>query len=181
MGLAAIFWLPTPETKVGRPARDFSGFRKGYLTALERVGTSGPNPIWRCRCDCGNVVDLPSAQLHGATKSCGCRRWEAIAASKTTHGKGRKGSARSRIYRIWASMLTRCNNQNAINYGRYGALGVRVCDEWHKFEPFYAAMGDPPGDEYSLDRIDPEGNYEPGNCRWATRSEQAVNTRRRKQ
>jgi hypothetical protein len=78
-------------------------------------------------------------------------------------------------------MMMRCHNPNATNYGRYGALGVRVCKAWMKFEPFYADMGDPPSDEYSLDRIDPEGNYEPGNCRWATRSEQAVNTRRRKQ
>lgn len=80
-------------------------------------------------------------------------------------------------YRIWQDMLNRCRNVRKSNYQYYGARGIKVCERWHEFENFYADMGERPSDEYSLDRIDNDSDYEPNNCRWATRSEQRRNKR----
>jgi hypothetical protein len=82
------------------------------------------------------------------------------------------------MYRVWQAMITRCCNQNQPGYKNYGGRGIRVCDRWrNSFEAFIEDMGERPGPGYSLDRIDNDGNYEPGNCRWATRTEQRRNCR----
>lgn len=86
------------------------------------------------------------------------------------------GMSRTPVHRSWLSMLTRCNNPNSISYPRYGGRGIKVCNRWRKFEHFYADMGDRPAGT-SLDRINNTGDYEPGNCKWSTPSEQQNNTR----
>lgn len=88
----------------------------------------------------------------------------------TTHGR-----SKSRVYRIWDSMLSRCKNPNHTSYHRYGGRGVRVAERWLKFESFFEDMGEPPTSKHTLDRRDNSKGYEPENCRWATRSEQQRN------
>lgn len=123
--------------------------------------------VW-VRCDCGTVgARKRYTILSGVSKSCGC--------GQVKHGHARD-SARHPLYNTWASMLSRCNNPNTINYYLYGGRGISVCERWRKFENFLADMGEKPTKSHSLDRINRNGNYEPGNVRWATQLEQRMNS-----
>lgn len=131
-------------------------------------------PVWRCACDCGAALVVKKAYLiSGDTASCGCLRREKAAALKKSHGKAHSGST----YDIWVLMRQRCNNPNANGFRYYGGRGIAVCQRWDSFEAFLHDMGErPPG--LTLDRINPDGNYEPGNCRWATWETQNRNKRK---
>lgn len=135
---------------------------------------------WVCRCDCGTVCTVLGRRLkNGNTKSCGCRKLEA----SHENGKARKthGMTNSPEYATWKSMRERCTVSIAENYPRYGGRGIIVCDEWmNSFEAFYRDMGPRPSSEHSIDRRENDGNYEPGNCRWATLEEQNNNRRSNK-
>lgn len=158
------------------------GQRYGRLVVLSE-GERRPAPgraalrMINVRCVCGveKLVRLSSLRQN-QTKSCGClqkslqsQRSKAIF---TTHGM-----SKTPIFARWLGMLARCNNKSHAEYKNYGARGIVVCDEWLKFENFYADMGDPPTG-MSLDRIDVDGPYSKENCQWATASYQARNTRR---
>lgn len=132
-----------------------------------------------CQCVCGRQSIVHAVSLRsGHSRSCGCLSQDVLRSRRQSHGFAPNGP-RSTTYIIWKSMRQRCRNQNAEAFKNYGGRGIKVCERWEKFENFLADMGERPGN-LSLDRIDNDGNYEPGNCRWATRIEQRANSRTRR-
>lgn len=157
--------------------RIHSGDRFGSLTATDRVRGDNGLLLWRFVCDCGKeVINNGQPMLRAQPwRSCGCQRGK----RGTDHPQYRHGMRHTRVYRIWNAMRQRCHNPNQPHYVRYGGKGVKVCKKWREdFVAFYKDMGDPPSDKHSIDRIDPFGNYEPKNCRWATASQQQRNKRK---
>lgn len=151
----------------GMPRRvDLTNQVVGRWTVLRHMG----GEMWLCRCDCGTERQVRQGHLRGLkSKSCGCLQREVAQ---------RHGRSRSVEYRTWAAMLQRCLNSDCPTWRYYGSQGVSVCDRWQQsFEQFLADMGPRPSPRHSLDRINPFGNYEPQNCRWATRDVQARNKR----
>jgi hypothetical protein len=151
------------------------GQRFARLTVVSEGGVCRKQNIrWICTCDCGGSATAYAYDLRsGRVQSCGCLSREG---SRITHGLARGGARRSRVYSIWAAMLQRCGNPRDRGYPRYGGRGITVCRRWRAFENFYADMGDPP-EGMSLDRKNNDKGYSAANCRWATRAQQARNTR----
>lgn len=153
--------------------KDITGQRFGKLTAVALVGRIEGRTVWRFRCDCGSSYEGRSGHVHdGRVSSCGCAKVEARRARPDWHGL-----TNSAEHRCWTNMLTRCCNANSQDWENYGGRGIQVCERWLDFKSFHADMGQKPSASHSIDRIDVNGNYEPGNCRWATPKEQRANQR----
>jgi hypothetical protein len=164
--------VPAPQDLTGQE------FGRAKVVSFSHIGKNGQYH-WNCVCVCGTPFTACAWSLKsGNTKSCGCYRREfgrKVGESRSTHGK-----AHLREYDVWISMKQRCDNPKQQAYRDYGGRGIEVCARWREsFPAFMADMGECPRG-FSLDRINNDGNYEPSNCRWATRSEQRINQRPRK-
>jgi hypothetical protein len=160
---------------------DLAGQRYGRWLVLRfhHVDPSG-NKYWECECECGTVKPVTANSLRqGTSQSCGCLPSRRLAGS--LNGNYRHGysmeSCRTPTYISWCGMIQRCTNPRNPRWMDYGGRGITVCERWRSFENFLADMGERPSG-LTLDRRDNDGNYEPGNCHWATQSEQVRNQRR---
>lgn len=160
--------------------RIMAGDRFGRLTTLhatKRLYGGRLRAAWWCRCDCGNKQEVESSNLRrGNSTQCLTCAWKARGAARATHGHTRN-HAPTKLYVTWKSMRDRCENPKNKRYADYGGRGVEVCARWLDFEVFAADMGEPPTGDHQIERRNNDKGYEPGNCYWATRYEQAQNKR----
>lgn len=166
---------------------NLSGNKFHRLTVIKfsNIISKSKKPLWWCVCICGNGVLIDQYSILSSTvRSCGCFKTETLFKMIKTRQPKRnlvydKGERRTAEYFSWCAMKNRCYNKNYDHYKDYGGRGITVCDRWlNSYKNFLTDLGRRPPDKHSLDRIRVNDNYEPGNCRWATWTEQANNKRR---
>ena len=156
---------------------DITRKRFGRLLVLARGPNRGKRAAWRVRCDCGAISLVTGCNLRsGNTQSCGCLQAELASAANGTHFESRPPTPE---FATWISMRKRCYVSTSKDYRHYGGRGIIVCERWRKsYLSFLSDVGRRPSSNHSIDRINNDGNYEPKNCRWATRSQQNFNQKR---
>lgn len=156
---------------------DITGLTFGRLLVLGRgSGPKGRGTYWLCVCRCGTQKNFRrDGLLSGSSQSCGCLQKDSVRASNYVHGGAVRGT-RDRAYGSWKSMMSRCYDPNHEAHGRYAGRGIKVCDRWHDFRNFRVDMGERPLG-LTLERVDNDRGYDPGNCEWRTPKEQANNRR----
>lgn len=158
------------------PPKDITNSRFGRLVAITPTGEKKWRvSLWRCLCDCGKEhIAAVNSLTSGLVRSCGCLLKETAKQKATKHSH-----FGTPTYQSWGSMIQRCTNPNTRAYKNYGGRGITVCSDWLDFTVFLRDMGERPIG-MSLDRIDPDGDYTPDNCRWASAATQARNQRRKR-
>jgi len=161
-------------------AIDLTGRRYGMLTVLRLTRRFGDRR-WICVCDCGGRSILTAGSLNsGNTRSCGCRKYAVLGESTTKHGLHG-----TQLYVVWKAIRQRCNNPRNKQYPDYGGRGIRFHPRWDDFAAFNAYinryLGPRPSSKHSIDRVNNNGGYVPGNLRWATPTQQNNNSRHAKQ
>lgn len=151
---------------------DLTGQRFGRLVVIKEAAKIGATTRWLCKCDCGNEKEVDRGNLNGGQiRSCGCYNLEVLSKRKTTHGM-----SKTKLYRIWSGMVTRCYNKKRPVYQWYGARGIKMCEEWRNdFLTFYNDMHETFRHWLELDRIDVNGDYCKENCRWISHKENCRN------
>lgn len=156
-----------------RTLKDLTGKIFSRLTVVGLHERRGGASYWKCMCECGSeriVIYHSLTQKH--TKSCGCLNIDNQRERHTTHG-----AAFTKEYNVWRGVKQRCYYPKHSQFKHYGGRGIKMHPSWiNSFETFIGDMGPRPSDKYSIDRKDNDGNYEPSNCRWATKGEQSNNT-----
>lgn len=152
-------------------AKSMLGEQFGLLTVIRDGGMVKVS----CRCECGNEREVLRANLRrGNSTSCGCKR-RATCSARMSKINRRHGMYGTKVYETWNGVVDRCTRPGSHRFGEYGAKGVHLFPGWLDFDAFYAYVGNPPTPLHSIDRMDNARGYEPGNVRWATKKEQAIN------
>lgn len=160
------------RSQTRKKTSDVIGYSQGRLTVSAAIDEKdGHASRFLCMCSCGKDKVISWESISAGSCSCGCIRNEAGRLNKT------HGMSETRVFSIWCGMIGRCKGTNPASIVYY-KNGISVCERWMSFENFYQDMGDPPSANHSIDRRESTGNYDPSNCRWATKKEQAGNTKR---